>query len=171
MTRATRAVYATALGAFVLAGCATRTGIPAYLVNQGDAILNVELVMARTSIPSHTGQQLVCGFDPRHVPIRSGPASEARDAQFRGWPAVELSNYDDEACSAGMELPPGGALLLFWNGTCSDYESNRDVSKDQPTLARLSITGGGRSIQLTGFETARAFKASSRRRDCRLLVK
>ncbi len=156
---------ATALG-----GCVELHDQPAFLINERATPVSVSFTFLHEGDSSNAGVS-PCALERSLNPILINHARHAYDRQLRGWGAAELIDLDPARCSAATVLPPGEALLLYWNGTCSDYAKTGAQPPAAPTLERLQITGGGPSILLTGFDTAKAFKASSRRKDCRLVIK
>ena len=156
---------------FALLGCAARTAVPAYLINETSDSLSIGLSMTRTTIQTSGGPRSICGFDPDHLPILGGKSEEARDTQFRGWRAVEVENYDSGHCTGNIVLRPNAAALLFWNGSCSDYANDAAGKPVEPALTRLTITGGEQSIRLENHDIARAFKFSRWNRDCKFVIR
>lgn len=144
--------------------------VSGYLINASGTTLSVSVSVPRR--PNGTdGNAARCRLDPTADPIMIANVRAVHERLANEWRPVKLSEYDAEACSASISLPPDSALLMFLNGTCSDYGKYVTNPHFTPTLKRLRITGGGRSIELADLDTAKAFKASRWRHDCRLVVK
>ena len=155
-----------------LAGCGWMGDVivPGYLINASGITLSVSVSVPRGPRGTDlTGAR--CRLDPTADPIMIASIRAAHEKLANEWRPAKLSNYDAETCSATMSLPPDSALVMFRNGTCSDYHKYLSNPHFTPSLERLHITGGGRSIELADLETAKAFKASRWRHDCQLVVK
>jgi hypothetical protein len=153
-----------ALAVFALAGCTWNNAAPAYFINASDVSLKVSVSMPGRLKPA--GSLSTCRLDPQRMPMTIGDVEQVRHERVLLWPPVALANYDPDRCTATIDVPPGKAVLMYWDGSCSDYQERRSISKVAPTIDRLSIAGRDRSILLTGFQTAMAFKSSARHRDC-----
>ena len=157
------------IGTLSLSACTWNRAVPAYLVNASLSNLKIAVSMPVRLEP--TSDLSTCQFDPQRQPMTIGDLAQVRQQRVLLWPTVELNDYDSAKCSANILVPPGKAVLMYWDGTCSDYERRSSVPPKAPTLDRLQITGDEQSVVLTGFDTARAFKASAWHRDCRFVIK
>jgi hypothetical protein len=155
-----------------IAGCSWLGDViePGYLINESGQELTVSVSMPRQK-DGAGGAAVSCRLDPKADPIKIAHVRAVYEKRANDWRPASLTAYDAETCSATMSLPPDSALLMFWNGSCSDYRKYLPNPNYAPTLQRLTISGGGRSLDLTGYDTSKAFKASSWRRDCRLVIK
>jgi hypothetical protein len=144
--------------------------VPGYLINASGTTLSVSV-----SVPlGPRGTDLTgarCRLDPTADPVMIASTRAAHEKLANEWRPAKMSSYDAETCSATMSLPPDSALVMFRNGTCSDYRKYLSNPHFTPSLSRLHITGAERSIELADWDTAKAFKASRWRNDCRLVVK
>lgn len=153
----------TAIGACKALG---DTSEPAFLVNESAASLTVSVSMTRPEARDG-GERALCRIDPRAAAMKIGSARDAYARHRLGaWPPAELINYDSDRCTATVIVPAGKALLMFVNGTCSDYEKHLPNPGLEPTIARLIITGGRERVELAGFDAAKAFLASPSRHSC-----
>jgi hypothetical protein len=153
-----------------LAGCGWMGDVivPGYLVNASGTPLSVSVSVPLSHGANVTGAR--CRLDPTLEPIMIASIRAVHEKLANEWRPAKLSDYDAETCSASISLPPGSALKMFQNGTCSDYGKYLSNPQLTPSLNRLHITGGGRSIELADWDTAKAFKASRWRNDCQLVI-
>jgi hypothetical protein len=160
------------VAATTVAGCAWMGDVivPGYLINASGTTLSVSVSVPRGP-GGIQGTAARCRLDPTAEPIMTASVRAVYDRLANDWRPAKLSDYDAETCSATISLPPDSALLMFLNGSCSDYRKYLSNPDFTPTLKRLSISGGGRSIELADLDTAKAFHASHWRRDCRLVIK
>lgn len=156
-----------------VAGCALMGDVivPGYLINESSSTLLVSVSVPRGPSGMADGTAARCRLDSTADPIMIANMRAVHERLANEWRPAKLSEYDAEACSAAISLPPDSALLMFLNGSCSDYDKHLSNPQFTPTLKRLSVTGGGHSIELADFETAKAFQASRWRHDCRMVVK
>ena len=170
MRRCYRAVVVAAnIGAVMAISACTALGDtsePAFLVNESNASLTVSVSMPPPE-KREDGERALCRFDPRADAMKIGSVRDAYARRRLGsWPPAELINYDSDRCTTTVIVPAGMALLMFNNGTCSDYEKNLPNPVLKPTIARLIITGGSHRVDLVGFDAAMAFLASPSKHSC-----
>ena len=143
----------------------------AFLINESTQTLTIHVSMGRGEIGAD-GRRPLCRFDPKSAPIRIGSVVDAYARRRTGsWPSVELVDYDSEKCSATVVLPATSALLMFTNGTCSDYGKYAANAGLEPTIERLKITGADRDLSLEGFDVAKAFEPSRSDNTCKLVIR
>ncbi|HET9864330.1 MAG TPA: hypothetical protein VFP37_12860 [Steroidobacteraceae bacterium] len=147
------------------------TSTPAFLVNESQGSLVVNVAMTHSNERDDGGRTL-CRIDPRLNPMKIGSARDAHTRRRLGsWPSAELLEYDSSQCTATVTVGPGKALLMYVNGTCSDYERALPNPRLKPTVERLSIAGDDRRVVLEGFEVAKVFRASPANQICLYTLK
>jgi hypothetical protein len=171
MRSATSASFAVVASATALAGCGWLgdTIEPAYLINESGKSLTVRVSMAFRKI-GEDQVSTTCRLERNAEPIKIAGARAVYEKNADAWRPVALAAFDPVECVATISLPNDSALLMFWNGTCSDDVKLLSDPRYGPTLKGLDVTADGISLALTGSDTAKAFKASRLRHDCRMTI-
>ena len=121
---------------------------PLIVVNESTENAIVKYSMPRTEVSP--GKFAGCRIE-RHVPrVRDGA---------EGWKIAEVSELDLDACTIRLELKAGTSVWVYTNGMCDDYEKHlRRNPAIRPPIQSLTITSGEQTVNLIGWQVARAFR-------------
>jgi hypothetical protein len=157
--------------ATALAGCGWigDTIEPAYLINRSGQSVTVRVSMSFRKV-GEDPVSTTCPLERNSEPLQIASAHAVYEKNADEWQPAPLTAINREECVATILLPNDWALLMFRNGTCSDDVKHLSDPRYVPTVKRLDITADGISVALTGSDTAKAFKASRLRHDCRLTI-
>lgn len=143
---------------------------PAYLINESGEGLVVEVSMPRQDV-NRNGNLALCKFHPQGAPFKLATRDDAYAHRFSAFLPAELEQQDLEKCTATVKLPPGGALLMFANDTCSNEADQIAEGGIGPVIDHLRITGPSHAIDLKGSNASLAFQWSWWDRDCKFVIK
>jgi len=132
---------------------------PTIFVNGSAAEVKIRYVMTREMIAP--GQPAHCSFELSPPRVATSVVS-GRDYIKAEWAYVDNAQFDERICAVDYAVKPGTSIWIELNGFCSDYGKYLKVNPAlHPSLESFAFTSPSRSIELRGWDVARAFKRRS----------
>ena len=132
---------------------------PTIFVNGSAAEVKIRYVMARELIAP--GQLTHCRFEMSPPRVATSVVS-GRDYIKAEWAYVDNAQFDERICAVDYAVKPGTSIWIELNGFCSDYGKYLKVNPAlHPSLESFAFTSPSRSIELRGWDVAKAFKRRS----------